>query len=203
MRQSTRIASWVVFAIGTAIGVAWVVAFDCIVAAAWLHPIGWAMALAPIATLAAFTLTPIGATRPHARWAACGALLLGVMVILVPWNERKRFLHDLHSVRAGMSVDEVEAVMGGYIKGMGAQWELPLGPDPFGHGADEPHVADAHAAARAAAAAYRAPEFPTGARRAHATGTMTYRWNVTEYNADWGQVEFVNGKVVNIAFWPD
>jgi hypothetical protein len=79
-------------------------------------------------------------------------------------------------VRPGMTVDEVEAVMGGYIKGMGQKW------GGAGNSA-----------------------YPEGAERDRATGIMTYRWNDSNpaYNADWGQVTFEHGRVVKVEFLPD
>jgi hypothetical protein len=98
-----------------------------------------------------------------------------VAIVATPWNARKQFVWDLYSVRQGMSVDEVEAVMGGYIKGMGTK---------FGE-------------SRA--------EYPIDAKRNAATGTMTYRWNDSDAccDADWGQVTFQQGRVVKVEFISD
>ena len=176
--------------IAAVLAVAWVVAVELVVAAAWLHPIGWALALAPAALLAVATCRH--GTNPRARWLFAGALVLGVLVVLAPWNGRKRFVHDVFSVREGMSVDEVETVMGAYIKGVGPKWEPP--PE---HGELRGREADA-------SPTNREPEYPDGYSRRHFTGTMTYRWSTAaSYDADWGQVHFVDGKVVKVEFLPD
>jgi hypothetical protein len=127
-----------------------------------------------------------------------------VLVVLVPWNERKRFVHDVFSVRVGMSVDEVEAVMGGYIKGAGAAWHLPQAPDPRVRHAYDPADAAAVELAQARFDSYRAADYPTDVDRHYFTGTMTYRWSErAAFNADWGPIEFVAGRVVNVNFMPD
>jgi len=206
-KATSRIApvvGWVVYGLVATIAVGWVVALDVLVAASWLHPIGWALALAPVTILVLVSPTPLHRTKPKAKWVSSGALLLSVLVVLVPWNPRKRFVHDVFSVRAGMSVDEVEAVMVGYIKGVGAKWQIPQGPDPLVRGPDDPEDAAAAERARAAFDTYREPECPAGEDRLHVTGTMTYRWSTdANYDADWGQVEFVDGKVVKVEFLPD
>ena len=45
------------------------------------------------------SLTPDYRTKPKAKWGTLGALLFSVMVVLVPWNRRKRFVNDPFSVR--------------------------------------------------------------------------------------------------------
>jgi len=193
-----------VFAVLATLAVAWVVALESLFAAAWLSPVGWALAMSPAILLVLFTLTPVYAKQSKVRWIAFGAFLLGVLVVLVPWNARKRFVHDVFSVRAGISVDEVEAIMGGYIKGAGAAWHLPHAPDPRVRPPDEPEDAAEGELARATFESYRAPDYPTGVDRDYYTGTMIYRWSTRpEYNADWGAIEFVAGKVVKVDFLPD
>jgi hypothetical protein len=112
--------------------------------------------------------------------ATCAVLLV---LVFVPWHPRKRFVWDLHSVEPGMTVDEVEGVMGRYMKGAGKKWAVP--------GVSEASVV--------------APAYPAGDERAHATGTMTYRWNDSDgaYDSDWGQVTFADGRVVNVQFLAD
>lgn len=178
--------------------VAWVVAVEWLFAAAWLSPVGWALAMAPATLLLLWTLTPVHANRPEVRWFACRVVLLCVLVVLLPWNDRKQFVHDVYSVRAGMSVDEVEAVMGGYIKGAGAAWQVPEVPDP--------RVSDVPAAVvvQSSFDAYREPAYPDAWEREHFTGTMIYRWSTrAAFNADWGSIAFVDGKVVEVGFLPD
>jgi hypothetical protein len=195
-----RVAAWVALVAAGVAAVAWVVLLDLVGGDAWLGP---AVSLAPAALLALLTVMPFE-TSPAAKWLCRGAFVASVVVAYVPWNPRKHFVRDVFSVRAGMSVDEVEAILGGYIKGAGPQWPLPEAPDPIVRGLDEPHRPTATEHARAAAAAYREPQYPAGAERRHVTGIMTYRWSTEPaHNADWGQVHFVDGKVVKVEFLPD
>ena len=99
-----------------------------------------------------------------------------IAVLMSPWHPRKRFVWDLHSVQPGMTVDEVEAILGQYPKGAGKKWG--------GSGT---------------------ADYPDGPERARVTGTMTYRWNVSDpaYDSDWGQVTFAQGRVVEVRFLPD
>lgn len=185
------------------LAVAWVVALELVITAAWLHPIGWALALAPAALLVVVTCTPPWATKPRARWLSAGSLLLGALVVLVPWNGRKQFVHDVFSVRVGMTVDEVETVMAGYIKGAGPQWQMPEEPGPRVRATDEREEEPAPRDAPAVPP-YREPGYPSGPARRHFTGTMTYRWSTAaSYNADWGLVHFVDGKVAKVEFLAD
>jgi hypothetical protein len=191
-----------IFVVLATLAVAWVVALEWVVAAAWLSPVGWAIAMSPATLLVLFTMTPVYAKKTKVRSISCGAFVLAALVVLVPWNARKRFVHDVFSVRVGMSVDEVEAIMGGYIKGAGAAWQLPQAPDP--RVASEPEGDAGVELARARFASYRAPDYPRGELRRYFTGTMTYRWStLAAYNADWGPVEFVAGKVTKVDFLPD
>lgn len=202
--RTSRTVGSIVLAASTAIAVAWVVAFDLLVAASWLSPIGWVLALAPVTILALLSLMPLDRTKPSTRGMSWGAFLLGVLVVLVPWNPRKRFVHDVFSVRAGMSFDEVEAVMAGYIRGAGAQWQFPQSPAPRVREPGDPEDAAGAERARAVVDAYREPEDLDDEERRHFTGNMIYRWSTSaEYNADWGQVAFRNGRVVKVEFLPD
>jgi hypothetical protein len=113
------------------------------------------------------------------RWmlAALGVTAAVVAaMLLTAWHPRKAFVRDLESLRPGATVDDVERVMGRYEKGVGAKW---------GEAA--------------------APDYPEGAERAHATGTMYYRWNSTDgaYDSDWGRVDFEDGRVTKTEFLPD
>jgi hypothetical protein len=194
----------IAFAVAAAITVAWVVAIDLLAAAAWLHPLAWAVALAPAATLAVLVWVRRDRATRAAKRMCSGAFLLGVLVVLVPWNERKRFVHAVFSVRVGMSVDDVEAVMVGYTKGMGAKWHLPNAPQPLVRGSGEAEGVRSAETAGAPPDAYRAPEYPAGEGRLHVTGTMTYRWSDdATFDADWGQVAFIDGKAAKVEFLPD
>src|SRR4051812_24822918 len=113
----------------------------------------------------------------------------------MPWHPRKRFVHDLFSVSPGMSVDDVERIMGGYMKGQGRKWVVPPGAAPLLRAPGEPVDAGAAVRAEAARAAYVPPDYPAGQERAHATGTMTYRWSDdAAYDSDFGQVQFRDGR---------
>jgi hypothetical protein len=138
---------------------------------------GFTFALTIPALLAAFW-------RDRRKWkfaAYVAALAALVTLIFMPWHPRKRFVRDLYSLDGGMTVDEVEAVMSGYMKGAGKKWVVP-------------DVSEASVVA---------PAYPAGDERAHATGTMTYRWDDSDYDSDWGQVTFADGRVVNVQFLPD
>jgi hypothetical protein len=182
-------AAWAGFAVVVALAVAWVVVFDGFVGAAWLHPLGWGFALAPVTLLAACSWT---LSRSRAvRWGSGGAVLLAVLVVLAPWNARKRFVDDLFSVQQGMSVDDVEARLGRYHRGPGAKWRVPPEPESAKRDADDRDDPND-------------PHDPEGIARRPFTGTRTYRWSTAaQYDSDWGQVRFVNGRVVHVAFLPD
>jgi len=108
-------------------------------------------------------------------FAVAGVVLL---LVIVPWHPRKRFVSDLNSVTPGMTIDQVESVMGGYMKGVGKKWIVPDGPAPSEH--------------------------PPADERPQVTGTMTYRWSDDgNYDSDWAQVTFENGRVVSVEFLPD
>lgn len=186
------------------IAVVWAVALDLLVAAAWIHPIACALALAPATLLVVCSLTPLCRTQGSTKWVALAALSLSALVIAVPWNQRKRFVTDLYSVRHGMSVDEVEALMVAYIRGAGARWDDPESPSRLVRGLSDPQDSRRTTWPRATLDPYREPNHLTGEASLQATGAVIYRWSSdVNYNADWGLVEFVNGKVVRVEFLPD
>lgn len=177
MVDSPRSSAAAVLVLATG-SVAWTVAIDLLAAAAGQHLVGWCLALGPIALLALFTWLPFGPAARRPRGIAALALLAAVLVVAVPWNQRKRFVHDVLSIRPGMTVDEVELAMASYQKGPGAKWQEPAADD--------------------------ARDFDESRRRPHFTGPMIYRWSTrAEYDSDWGLVEFVAGKVVKVQFLPD
>ncbi|MCH7904620.1 MAG: hypothetical protein IH944_08660 [Armatimonadetes bacterium] len=112
-----------------------------------------------------------------ARWkvAVCAlAVLLYFGMMLTPWHPRKQFIAKLNSIQVGMTIDEVDQIMDGYMLG-------------FGRGLDRV-----------------VPAYPTGEERKVAKGNMTYRWSKSaSYNADWGRVFFEEGRVVKTEFLPD
>ena len=114
----------------------------------------------------------------HCRKWKLASFMLGVAVVaafyILPWHPRKQFAWDLYSIKSGMNVDEANHKMSKYISGRGGKW-----PGSDG-GLD---IVD----------------------RESWTGTLTFRWNDTDwqYDSDWGQVRFENGKVVSVEFLPD
>jgi hypothetical protein len=110
-------------------------------------------------------------------------LILGLLLVvlfsirLVDWNSRKPFLKDFYRVEEGMTVEQVEQIMGGY---MGGPCEPTCSPDPSGgQQAIETEV-------------------QTGPDRA------VYRHTDEGWgNSDWGEVTFEEGRVVEIQFLPD
>ena len=135
----------------------------------------------------------------------CVALAAIVALAFLPWHPRKQFVADLHSLEKGMTVDQVEAVMGRYLKGAGSKWAVPETPPPPVLGPGESPSPEVEESVRRAQEDYKAPAYPSGDERAHANGTMTYRWNDHDsmYDSDWGQVTFEDGRVVVVAFLPD
>jgi hypothetical protein len=132
-------------------------------------------------------------TRTLAVAAAATCALL-----LTPWHPRKRFARDLSRVTTGMTVDDVERVLGGYMLGAGRKWVVPPGPAPVVDGPEE------RADVAAVQAAWVPPKFPVGEERARATGVLTFRWSDdASYDADWGVVSLREGRVVAVRFMPD
>ena len=102
-------------------------------------------------------------------------LLVTLLPFLFPPEGQTIFRERLSTIRAGMTVDEVEKIMGQYSKGLGKG--VPGGVE----------------------------EYPTGESRLTATGTMYYRWNTSDGRYDWdlGEVTFKDGKVTTVEFLPD
>ena len=121
-------------------------------------------------------LTPFVALH-FARWKLVVyglALVLYLVMALMPWHPRKAFIYKLNSIQVGMTIDEVEQIMDGYMLG-------------YGRGMDRV-----------------VPEYPEKEERKTATGNMVYRWSTSSaYNADWGIVNFEDGKVISTEFLPD
>ncbi|WP_338864803.1 hypothetical protein [Myxococcus stipitatus] len=112
------------------------------------------------------------------RWGTAVLLLLLCMGMRwLDWDSRKPFMRDLSSVRPGMTVEQVEAIMGRYLRGTG--WpENPFtrGNAPGDFRAGELQVADSRV--------YRHTNEGWG-------------------NSDWGVVRFEAGRVVDVTFSPD
>jgi hypothetical protein len=140
-----------------------------------------AIVAAPAAALAVLAFV---ARMP--RWVAalsCAAFAGTILLPFVSWHPRKRFARDLHSLRGGMKADEVEQVMGRWIRGPGAKWSVPGVP---------------------AASVVRPGGDAGGAGVVGgADGAVIYRWDDADYDSDWGRVEFADGRVVRVEFLPD
>jgi hypothetical protein len=84
---------------------------------------GWIYA--PIAILISGPLWPEGPTCWRSKrvrlMIATNALILALY--LVPWSTRKPFLHDLYSIKPGMTLAEAERIMARYKRGTG--WTIP------------------------------------------------------------------------------
>lgn len=110
-------------------------------------------------------------------------LILGLLVVvlfsirLVDWNSRKPFLKDLYRIKEGMTVEQVEQIMGGY---MGGICEPTHSPDP----SDGQQAIETAALAEPDRAVYRHTDEGWG-------------------NSDWGEVTFEEGRVAEIQFLPD
>jgi len=109
-------------------------------------------------------------------------LIVGSLVIvllgmrLVDWNSRKPFLRDLYRIKKGMTAAQVDQIMGGYMTG-GA-----VSPGNPGIRLDGRLLEEGE----------------------HATGMICYRHTTEGWrNSDFGEVTFVNGRVVNVHFSPD
>jgi hypothetical protein len=135
-------------------------------------------------------LLPFLLWRPSVLKIRIYMLFLAALIILhaVPWNSRKVFLRDFDKVRVGMTVEEVEAVMGKYIKGTG--W--PAGPSTTRQVLTEVGTG----------ISMKTYESPTG--ELGIQDSVVYRHsNDGAFNSDWGIVRFQEGRVVWKDFMPD
>ena len=119
-----------------------------------------------------------------------GLIICLVILYLVPWNTRKPFLRDLEKVQIGMTVDQVEVIMGRYMTGTG--WPvMPGAASPTGQ------LIDASSGLTMATS-----NSPSGEMVIR--DSITYRHsNDGAFNSDWGVVRFSNGFVVAKEFMPD
>ena len=122
----------------------------------------------------------VGSPARHKLW------VLGLLVVAlfaaryVDWNSRKPFLRDLYRVKDGMTVAQVDAIMGDYMVGGGVPLDSP-GSRLDGR-ADELSAAGAKPV----------------------TGTISYRHTDEGWgDSDWGVVTFEDGRVVDVSFSPD
>jgi hypothetical protein len=104
----------------------------------------------------------------------CAVVLLSVR--FVDWNSRKPFLRDFDRVKVGMTESQVDQIMHGYMKEYGG------GPPP----------------------SLRAYEPQFDEQGNIVTGWVTYRHTDEGWgNADWGEITFEDGRVVEKRFLPD
>lgn len=128
---------------------------------------------------AAFWLL-VGALLATGRPLRDKLLILGMFVVVlgsvrfVDWNSRKSFLRDFHGLQEGMTVEEVDQIMNGYMKAYGG------GPPQSQN------------------------EYEFGEQGEVVTGWVTYRHTNEGWgDSDWGVVTFDNGQVVRLQFLPD
>jgi hypothetical protein len=166
-------------------------------------PLGFALGLYLILDLALSVSIHIGFTAVYvAFWALVLLLLLWgaparhkltVLAVLaiallgvreIHWNSRKPFLKDLYRVQEGMTVAQVEQIMGDYMTGGG----VPLGSP----------------GARLDGRIAEARKEPRSDPRGPVTGTISYRHTNEGWgDSDWGVVTFESGRVVRVWFSHD
>lgn len=119
-----------------------------------------------------------------------GLIVCLIILYVVPWNSRKPFLRDLDKIQIGMTVDQVEIIMGRYMKGTG--WPaIPGSKSPTGQ------LVEVGAGGTLATS-----NSPSG--ELVIQDSITYRHsNDGAFNSDWGVVKFNDGKVVAKKFMPD
>ena len=151
----------------------------------WLY-----LSLVPLFAIGLLRRQPVAVQR--SRLAVFIAVLAALAALyFVPWSTRKPFLHDLYSIRPGMTEADVRRIMGRYMEGTG--WPAAYGGTPAGTGT--------------------LTDLGTGAT--HATGStpsgqMTIKSSLVfrhstdgAFNSDWGIVALKDGKVTGISFSPD
>jgi hypothetical protein len=110
-------------------------------------------------------------------------LILSLLIVVlfsirfVDWNSRKPFLKDFHRIKEGMTVEQVEQIMGDYMGGpCQPKNSLGLPAGESGAKTEEPTLPEM--------AVYRHTDEGWG-------------------NSDWGEISFEKGRVVEIQFLPD
>jgi hypothetical protein len=103
----------------------------------------------------------------------------------VEWDSLKPFIRDLYSIEPGMDRQQVDAIMGKYMKGTG----FPANPySPSGGTLQE----------ASSGSTYATKTGPDG--QLELVDAIVYRHTD---NADWGIVRFREGRVVTVEFSPD
>ncbi len=130
-----------------------------------------------VATLGMFAIGLLEKQHPRRQVRRFGALIsicfVAAILYLTPWSSRNGFLKRLYSIKPGMTVTQVKAVMRGYIQGTG------IPPNPS---ADTPIPTERLTIQRALV--FRHSEEPA-------------------YNADWGIVNLRDGIVTSVEFSAD
>ena len=130
----------------------------------WVYGVGWVAGLSPL----------VFRRFDAAKVTVCLCFLLVLLALWgVPWSSRKPFLQHLNRVHVGMTIAEVEQIMGGYYKWNGGDWLPP---------------------ARAAKIAGKT-KGPLEVIYGHSLDGA--------FNADFGEVRFMDGEVVSVRFLPD
>jgi hypothetical protein len=167
----------------------------------------WEMGLATCASATFFAgyglfwtviLIPLLLWRASVLKFACYALLILSLAVLyfVPWNSRKPFLRDFEKVCVGMTVSEVEAIMGDYIKGTG--W--PAIPEELRKNG----VTSSSGTLTEAGSGITMTTSISPSGELEIQDSITYRHsNEGAFNSDWAVVKFEDGKVVSKVFMPD
>jgi hypothetical protein len=137
-------------------------------------PIPWRLYVAAAAMFAVGLLRKRPPRRQFGRLVILMSICLVAAILhLTPWSSRKVFLKDLYSIKPGMTVTEVKAIMAGYIPGTG----FPSNP-----------LAE--------------PPGPSGELTIR--GALVFRHSEEPaYNADWGIVNFRDGRVTGVEFSAD
>ncbi len=155
-------------------------------------PVVWWLYLSLVPLFAVGLLRRKSGAAQRSRLAVFVAVLAAIAALyFVPWSTRKPLLHDLYSIRPGMTEADVRRIMGRYMEGTG--WPAAYGGTPARTGT--------------------LTDIGTGAT--HATGTtpngemtiessLVYRHSTDgAFNSDWGIVALKDGKVTGVSFSPD
>lgn len=167
------------------------------VALASLFEIGAAVcASAPVFAAYGFLWTlillPFLLRRPSIAKYAFYVLLMISLAILyfVPWNSRKPFLRDLERVQIGMTVAEVESIMGEYLKGTG--WPAL------------PGTASSNGQLMEVGSGITMTTSDSFSGELAIEDSIVYRHSIGgAFNSDWGVVMFKEARVVRKTFMPD
>jgi hypothetical protein len=137
-------------------------------------PVAWWLYVASSAMFAVGLLRNRHPRRQLGRLVTLISIcLVAAILYLTPWSSRNAFLKDLYSIKPGMTVAEVQAIMRGYIPGTG------FPSNPFAEKPAPPGELTIQGAL-----VFRHSEEPA-------------------YNADWGIVNLRDGRVTSVEFSAD